>query len=89
MKLDQNAFRLCVFKVALLKKVLLCFHITLVCCFQLLYYLASLLLTTTNHIHMTSYVSHFIQYHILCTFTNVNIGIRISKTAPETYVAKA
>ena len=35
------------------KNVLLCFHITLVCWFQLLYYLASLSVTTTNHIHMT------------------------------------
>jgi len=32
--------------------------------------------------------SHFIQYHILCTSTNVNIGIPKSKTAPETYVAE-
>jgi len=36
----------------------------------------------------TSYVLHSIQYHILCTSTNVNIGIPISKTAPETYCAE-
>jgi len=28
------------------------------------------------------------QYHILCTPTNVNTGIPISKTAPETYIAE-
>ena len=28
------------------------------------------------------------QYQILCTYTIVNIGIPISKTAPETYFAE-
>jgi len=31
---------------------------------------------------------NFFQCHILCTPTNVNIGIPVSKTAPETYVAE-
>jgi len=38
--------------------------------------------------NQTSYISHFIQYHILCTSTHINIGIPISKTAPETYFAE-
>jgi len=31
---------------------------------------------------------HISQYHILCTPTNVNIGIPMSETTPETYVAE-
>jgi len=33
-------------------------------------------------------VLHFIQYNILCTSTNVYIGIPITKTSNETYFAE-
>ena len=58
LKLDQNAFQLCVCKAALLKNSFLLLHMTLVCWFVGLlvlavYCLASLSIVITNNIHMT------------------------------------
>jgi len=37
------------------------------------------------YVGIPTYVLHFVQYQILCASTNVNIGIPISKKAPENY----